>query len=110
MRLRMTASLVTVLCAWVLWEKWVLHHSETGSAPVIQAVYEAGTLLDCRKAMPAFIEDKAKGFKEAYKGPEHTVLSGPYAAILMRQRDNKELQEYHYYCLPSTVDPYHDPR
>jgi hypothetical protein len=104
MRLRMTASLLTVLCAWVLWEKWI-NHSQ-GGAPVIQAVYEAGTLLECRKAMPDFIKEKVTGFKQAYKEPEHQITGGPYAAFVMSQREKRMLQEYEYYCLPSTVDPY----
>jgi hypothetical protein len=105
MRLRMTASLLTLLCSWVLWEKWSEVFPDKGRAPVIQAVLETQSLADCRKAMPNFIKEKALGFKRVYKEPEHQILEGPYAAMVSSEKNNMA-QAYEYSCLPSTLDPY----
>jgi hypothetical protein len=61
MRLHITASLLTLLCSWVLWEKWI-DYNVSGSVRVIQAVFEAQSLVECRTAMPDFIKQREAGF------------------------------------------------
>lgn len=108
MRLQMTASVLTVLCAWVLWEKWIYQNPGEPTARIIQAVLETKTLDECRAATPGFAKERAEGFRRVYKEPEYAVTSGDYAAILTHKQ--KVHQQYLFYCLPPTADPYKDPQ
>ena len=105
MRVRITASVLTVLCAWVLWEK---HMSNTG-VHEITAIQEMGMLLDCRKAIPDALKKAEVDLQERFKGPKYNVVRAHDGVIL--SDDGKTVRHaYVYYCLPPTVDPYHDPR
>ena len=109
MRLRVAASVLTLLCSWVMWEKWTyIDHGPS----VITAVQETGTLLDCRKTIPNAIEQAVSNFQKHYKEQDYTIHSDKNAAFVTEKKGRLEtvLQRYIYYCLPSTVDPYHDPR
>jgi len=106
---RMTASVLSVFCAWVLWEKWILHNPGEATQRIVQAIAESPTLAECRAASPDFAKKRAGGFK-VYKDSEYSVTVGEFAAILFDKRRKATLQEYVYYCLPPTVDPYKDPQ
>jgi hypothetical protein len=110
MRLRMTASILTVLCTWVLWEKWIAHSEGEPTARLVQAVLETSTLSECRAAAPGFAKERADRFRGAYKEPDYTVLSNESSAMLLYKNGKKTPQQYVFYCLPPTVDPYQDPR
>ena len=111
MRLRMTANLLTLLCAWVLWEKWISH---VGPEPVrlVQAVLETNTLSECRAAAPDFVKGRADRFRSTFKEPEYIVTTHDFSAMLLHKNGKTQTtpQQYVFYCLPPTVDPYKDPQ
>jgi hypothetical protein len=110
MRLRKTASVLTVLCSWILWEKWTLNNPGEQTQRTINAVYESKTLEECRGASPEIAKRRANGFRTGYKEPDYTVTQGDFEAILFDKRRKTTFMEYSYYCLPPTVDPYRDTR
>ena len=110
MQLRMTASALTLLCSWVLWEKWILHNPGESTQRLVEAVSESKTLEECRGATPDFTKQRATRLRNAYKEADYTVNQGEFGVILFDKRRKSTSLEYVYYCLPSTVDPYHDPR
>ena len=110
MRLRMAANLVMLLCSWVLWEKWTIHNPGEQTQRLVDAVSESKTLEECRAASPAIAKKRAARFRNVYKEPDYAVTEGDFAAILIDKHRKSAAQEYAYYCLPSTVDPYHDTR
>lgn len=110
MRLRMTASLLSVLCSWVLWEKWILQNAGEPTARIVQAVAEAETLAECRAVSPGFAKERATMFRMSYKDSEYGIMASEFAAILINKSNNQTSQQYVYYCLPLTVDPYKDPQ
>lgn len=110
MSLRMTASILTVLCSWVLWEKWIYQPEGEPTQRLVQAVLETKTLSECRAASPDFAQRRATLFKNSYKEPEYGVVAGDFSAILINKGKKLTLQQYIWYCLPSTVDPYRDPQ
>ena len=110
MGLRITSSILSVLCAWVLWEKWIVHNPGEATQRIVEAVAESKTLAECRAALPEFSKKRAAGFRVAYKEPDYAVHEGDFAALLTDKRRKATFQQYVYYCLPSTVDPYKDPQ
>lgn len=111
MRWRTTASVLTLLCSWVLWEKWIFYNP--GPERIIEAVYEDSTLSGCRAAMPKFIKEKVIEKRESYSEREYTVTQAGATVSVMHWKDKNHpshVERTLYYCLPSTVDPYHDPR
>ena len=114
MNLRVLASMLTVLCSWVLWEKGIVH--DVGHQKIIEAVFEGKSLTECRAAFPDLVKQKAAKLKESYKDDsEYSVVSNENSTSLLRRgkkgdKDGGALQQYIYYCLPPTVDPYHDTR
>lgn len=112
MRFRIVANLLSVLCAWILWEKWILQNPGEPTARVIQAVLEAKTLEECRDAAPGFAKKRAEGLSLAHKAPEYSVTTGNFSAILLQKRQKGSPdtpQQYLFYCLPPTVDPFKAP-
>jgi len=110
MRLRVAANLLSLFCAWVLWEKWISHHPGEATQRIVQAVAESITLAECRAASPDFAKKRVAGFRVAYKEPNYAVHEGESAAFVVDKRRKTTVQEYVYYCLPPTVDPYKDPQ
>jgi hypothetical protein len=112
MRLRIAASMLTLLCSWVLWEKWISHNVGEPTARLVQAVLETKTLSECRAASPDFVKQRADLFRNSYKEPDYAVVTNDYSTILVQKsKSEKQIpQQYVFYCLPSTVDPYKDPR
>ena len=114
MNLRLLASMLTVLCSWVVWEKWIVHEVE--HKKVIEAVFEGNSLSECRAAIPDLVKQRAAKFIQTYKQePEYYVLSNEISVILSRrgkkgEKDGGAVQQYIYYCLPFAVDPYNDSR
>jgi len=109
MKLRISASLLNALCAWVLWEKWIHHTTGEVTQRIIQAVSETQTLEECRTALPSFVKNRAEGFRKGYKEPDYEIAEGPLAAFLIDKKRKSTAQQYMFYCLPSTLDPYHQP-
>jgi hypothetical protein len=112
MGLRITSSIVSVLCAWVLWEKWISHNPGQPTARLVQAMQETKTLAECRTAMQEAANQRATKFRNTYKDPKWDVLSSEYStAVYEKGKGGAHVtQEYAFYCLPPTVDPYHDSR
>jgi len=110
MRLRITASVLTLLCSWILWEKWTVHNPGEPTQRLVEAVSESKTLEECRAASPGFAKQRAVRFRSVYKEPEYAVTEGDFAALLIDKRRKTTFMEYAYYCLPPTVDPYRDTR
>jgi hypothetical protein len=110
MRLHIAGSLLSVLCAWVLWEKWIVHNTGEATQRIIQAVSEAKTLDECRTAMPTFVKNRTEGFRKAYKESDYGVIEGPFGVSLTDKQRKATTQHYVFYCLPSTLDPYHEPQ
>jgi len=108
MRLRTTASILVLLCSWVLWEKWTFLQPGESEQRTINAVSESDTLAECRAAMPGLIQERAAVFKDRYRGPEYQILESAYG-ILFLEKGGKGRQHYLYMCLPSTMDPYQHP-
>ena len=108
MRLRLMASVLTLLCSWVLWEKWIF--TDVEHMKIIDAVFEGKSLSECRTASPDFVKERAASFQRSYKESEYVIISNENSTILSRRGKKEVLQRYVYYCLPSTVDPYHDTR
>lgn len=107
---RMTASLVMLLCSWVLWERFTVHNPGEATQHLVDAVAESNSLAECRAASPAQAKKRADVFRNAYKESEYAVTEGNNVAILTDKRRKSTYMQYAYYCLPSTVDPYHDTR
>jgi hypothetical protein len=116
MRLHVPASLLTLLCSWVLWEKHILYNPDPER--FIQAVHEDSTLIGCRGALPNFSKKKGAAMREAYPESEYSVTHNDAdVSVMLRRREKGEsrtrtetLHEFVFYCLPSTVDPYKDAR
>ena len=108
MGLRITASLLSLLCSWVLWEKLIVHGAE--AKKIIQAVYEAKSLSECRAAVPDSIKQREIDLKKTYKEPKFNIMSNETGTWVSSEQVGKTVVEYVFYCLPSTVDPYHDTR
>jgi hypothetical protein len=108
--MRLTATVLTVLCSWILWEKWILHNPGEATQRLVEAVSESKTLEECRAALPDVVKQRAMRLKTSYKESDYTVNQGDSGVILFDKRRKSTSLEYVYYCLPSTVDPYHDPR
>ena len=110
MRLRIAASIFTMLCTWVLWEMWIAHSEGEPTTRLIQAVLESNKLSECRAAAQGFSKERADHFRGAFKEPDYTVLSNDSSAMLFQKNGKKTPQQYVFYCLPPTVNPYQDSR
>lgn len=108
MRLRMTASVLTLLCSWILWEKWTVQG--TGETPqyLVEAVSESKSLEECRAAAAGFAKQRTAEFRNAYKESEYMAIEKNFVASLFDKRRNTFFMKYTYYCLPPTIDPYRD--
>jgi hypothetical protein len=110
MRSRMTASVLSALCAWVLWEKWIVHNPGQATQRIIEAVSESKTLAECRADAPSFAKQRADRLRNSYKEADYAVTEGNFGAILFDKHRKSTSMEYVFYCLPPTVDPYRDPQ
>lgn len=110
MRMRMTVSVLTLLCSWVLWEKWTVHNPGAPTQHLIEAVSESKTLEECRAASPGFAKQRAAWFRMAYRESDYGVTEGDFAALLVDKHRKTTFQEYAYYCLSPTINPYRDTR
>jgi hypothetical protein len=111
MRLRVSGTLLSLFCAWVLWEKWIAHNPGHPAARLVQAMQETKTLTECRTAMQEAANQRAAKFRNIYEEAKWDVMSNDYStAVYEKGKGNSPTQEYAFYCLPSTVDPYQDPR
>ncbi len=108
MRLRMAASILTLLCSWVLWEKWTVIQTGKNNQPLVEAVSESKTLAECRAAMPGFAKQRADWFRSRFDGPDYQIIAGDSEVIFGDESHNRG-EHYVYYCLPSTIDPYRHP-
>lgn len=111
MRLHITASLLTMLCSWIMWERLSLLSDGT-PAQLIKAVYETHSLSDCNRTIPDEGKATERALKESYKEPEYTVESNPDLGqtFVRRRGENKLFQAATFYCLPPTVSPYDERR
>ena len=109
MRLRMTASIQTLLCSWVLWEKWIMLQAGKSDQRTVVAVSESDTLAECQGGMHAHARVRAGYLREAYTGPDYGIMISDSKVVLSDETHATTVQ-YVYYCLPSTIDPYRDPQ
>ena len=99
MSLRITASMLTLLCSWVLWEKQILYKpGPPGTERFITAVHESSTLLDCRIAMPKFSKEKAAEKRESYPEREYSVTHGDTVVTVMVRGDKNSIGTSHQTC------------
>ena len=103
MRLRMTASVLTVLCAWVLWEKAIFHDPGQATQRLVEAIAESKTLEECRAALRDSARKKEALLSAGYKEPDFVVQGDDSRAFVVDKRYRKDIyREYVYFCLPPT--------
>jgi hypothetical protein len=96
MRLRIAASMLSLFCAWIMWEE-----GPTG----VQAVHETKSLSDCRKGIQDFVHEKEIGLKKRFKEPDYTVIRSGQNSIYARHRREGTVEGYAYRCLTPELDP-----
>lgn len=104
MRLRIAANLLSLWCAWVLWEHWTVFAVGVPSREV-DAVSETQSLGECHRVIPDFIEMRENRFRDDFKEPNFAITKGHKVVAVMS--GEQVVQEYVYECLPSSVSPYH---
>ena len=70
---------------------------EKGFRDGIEAVYEAKSPAECRKAIPDFVHEKEMGFKKMFKNhPEYTIRTD-VRSVSMTHKEHGA-QEHIFYC------------
>ena len=104
MRLRIIASLLNLLCAWVLWEHWTSLVTGVPSREV-NAVSETQSLEECRGVIPQFVTEREAQLRADFQQPNYSIKTGHKVAMVTAGQ--QIVQEYVFECLPSSVSPYH---
>ena len=87
-----------------------MHNPGQATQRIVEAVSESKTLAECRAEAPSFVKQRAARLRDAFKEADYAVTEGNFGGILFDKHRKSTSQEYLYYCLPPTIDPYRDPQ
>lgn len=103
MRFRIAANLLSLWCAWVLWEHWTVSVAGAPSREV-EAISENQSLAECRGLIPDSIKQRETELRDEFTKPNFAIKKGK--KVVMVTAGEQVVQEYVFECLPSSVSPY----
>lgn len=106
MRVRIAANLLSLFCAWILWEKSIAPNSN----PEIHAMWEGKSLDECRKAAPDFAGKKKEELEMMFGDRAKFKVGRSTTSAYVTSTETSFRTTVNYECLPSSVSPYYDPR